>query len=212
MIIVISNPTSIVKEHAIINQLFDEGLETFHLRKKLYSENEIKKFIELISEKYFKRIVLHTNYHLAKEYNMKGIHVPAVSNYKSSKGSLSISFHSINEIEKSDKTFDYGFLSPLFDSISKAGYKSKFDLEEVKVFLQKHKSHNNKSGDPSENVKGKLREQIIALGGIDIDKIDNVKELGFSGIALMGAIWQSENPIEKFKLIKEKWLLKEPMF
>ncbi len=205
MIIIISNPTSIADEHSIIHQLFDEGLEIFHLRKKDYSENEVRKFIEKIPEKHFNRIVLHNNFHLAKEYNLRGIHVPADYKMEVSKGSLSISYHSMDEIEKFDKKFDYGFVSPLFDSISKVGYKSKFDLKEVREFLQTYKplSPLGRAGE------GPL---IIALGGIDEDKIDIIKELGFSGIALMGAIWQSENPIEKFKRIKEKWLLKELMF
>ena len=205
MIIVISNPTSIENEHAIINQLFDEGLEIFHLRKKEYSENEIIKFIELIPEKYFNRIVLHSHYHLAKEYNLRGIHVPVNTQNESAYGTLSISFHSLGEIETFDKKFDYGFLSPLFDSISKDGYQSNLNLIEVKKYFQTYKplSPLGKAGE---------RLFLIALGGIDEDKIDKVKELGFSGIALLGSIWQSENPLEKFKRISEKWLKKELMY
>ncbi len=212
MIIIISNPTSIADEHSIIHQLFDEGLEIFHLRKKEYSENEVRKFIEKIPEKYFNRIVLHTNYHLAKEYNLKGIHVPADYKKDVTKGSLSISFHSLEEIEKSDKKFDYVFLSPVFDSISKNGYKSNFNLIEVKEFLRKYKSIKQMIVSPNAKEKKSVPENlIIALGGIDEDKIDIVKEIGFSGIALMGAIWQSKNPIEKFKRIKEKWLMEDLM-
>src|SRR3972149_4312026 len=107
MIIVISNPAAIAKEHAIINQLFDEGLEIFHLRKKGFSENEIKKFIELIPEKYFNRIVLHSHYRLAKEYNLKGIHVPVNTKNEQAYGTRSISFHSLDEIEKYNRKFDY---------------------------------------------------------------------------------------------------------
>ena len=43
------------------------------------------------------------------------------------------------------------------------------------------------------------------MGGIDEDKIETAKELGFSGVALLGAIWQSEQPVEKFKRIYELW-------
>lgn len=202
MVIVISNPTAITDEHAIIQQLFDEGLEIFHVRKKEFSENEMRTFIEQISEKYFSKIVLHSHYHLAEEYNLKGIHVRVDFNSEASKQSLSASFHSLDEVEKFENKFDYGFLSPVFDSISKEGYKSKFDFSELKTYLVNRKILNNGTGNG----------QVIALGGIDEDKIEKVKELGFSGIALLGAIWKSENPLEKFKRIKEQWLKKELMY
>lgn len=205
MIIIISNPTAIADEHVIIEQLFDEGLEIFHIRKKSYSENEIKIFLEQIPEKYYNRIVLHSHYHLAKEYNLKGIHVPVDFKNEASKQSLSVSFHALDEVEKCENKFDYGFISPVFDSISKEGYKSKFDLKEMYDFIQTYKSL-SPLGIAGEGLP------LLALGGIDEDKIDIVKELGFSGIALLGAIWQNENPLEKFKRIKEKWLKKELMY
>ncbi|MES2138941.1 MAG: thiamine phosphate synthase [Bacteroidota bacterium] len=202
MVIVISNPTVIADEQRIIQQLFDEGLEVFHIRKKEFSENEMRTFIERISEKYFSKIVLHSHYSLVKEYDLKGIHVPVDFKNEGSNGTLSVSFHSLDEVEKFDKKFDYGFLSPVFDSISKEGYKSKFDFSELKTYLMNRKILNQGTGNGL----------VIALGGIDEDKIEKVKELGFSGIALLGAIWQSENSVEKFKRIKEQWLKKELMY
>lgn len=202
MVIVISNPNAIADEQATIKQLFHEGLEVFHIRKKEFSENEMRTFIEQIPEKHFSRIVLHTHYHLAEEYNLKGIHVAIDFKIELSNGTLSVSFHSLDEIEKFDKKFDYGFFSPVFNSISKEGYKSKFDFSALRTYLVNRKALDNGTG------KGLL----IALGGIDADKIDIAKELGFSGIALLGAIWQSENPVEKFKRIKEKWLKQEFMY
>jgi thiamine monophosphate synthase len=50
-------------------------------------------------------------------------------------------------------------------------------------------------------VSGK---NIIALGGIDEDKIALVRKIGFIGVAVLGAIWNSKNPVEKFIRIKAK--------
>ena len=187
MIILISNPASVHDEHEIIRQIFDEGLDIFHLRKKEYPESELRTFIENIPEKYRGKTVLHSHYYLAGEYGLKGIHVPHTFKGKVTGGTLSVSFHAMEEIQKSEIPFDYGFLSPLFDSITKDGYKSRFNLNEVKLFLKDR------------------NEKIIALGGIDEDKIESVKDMGFSGIALLGAIWQNEHPVDKFKRIKERW-------
>lgn len=167
MLIVISNPLPIKGEHQIINQLFDEGLEIFHFYKPSFSKEETENFIQQVSVEYRNRIVLHSHY---------------------------FKFHSLKELEDCKEKYDYAFLSPIFDSISKGGYKSNYDLSEIKDFFKNR------------------NEKIIALGGIDEDKIDTVKELGFSGIALLGAIWQSENPIDKFKRIKEEWLKKELVY
>ena len=188
MIILISNPAPVKDEHEIIRQIFDEGLTVFHLRKKEYPESDLRTFIENIPEKYRGKIVLHSHYHLAAEYGLRGIHVPPTFKGEAPGGILSVSFHTVEEILKSDIPFDYGFLSPVFDSISKEGYQSRFNIDELKLFLKD------------------LKAKIIALGGIDEDKIESVKDMGFSGIALLGAIWQNEHPADKFKRIKELWL------
>lgn len=188
MIILISNPAPVKDEHKIIRQIFDEGLEVFHLRKKEYPESEMRTFIENIPEEHWEKIVLHSHYHLAGEYVLRGIHVPPTFKGEAPGGTISISFHTLKEIQKIEKPFDYGFLSPVFDSISKEGYQSRFNTNELKLFLKD------------------MKAKIIALGGIDEDKIEPVRSMGFSGIALLGAIWQSEHPVDKFKRIKERWL------
>lgn len=187
MIIVISNPAPLKDEISILCQLFDNGLDCFHLRKKTYTEAMLKSYIKEIPEEFYNRIVLHSHYQLAAEYNLKGIHIPCSFKGQGINNTLSVSFHSVDEIQSFGTGFSYGFLSPLFDSISKEGYKSNFDFSVVKEFL----THCN--------------EKIIALGGIDEDKLKIVKDMGFSGIALLGAIWQNDQPVEKFKHIKEQW-------
>lgn len=164
MIIVISNPTAIKDEYSIIHQLFEQGLDSFHIYKPHFFSEQIAAFKQQISTKYHSKIVLHAEY---------------------------FKFHSLKELENCKEKYDYAFLSPVFDSISKAGYESHMDLKEVEKVLKNRE------------------DKIIALGGIDEDKIDTVKALGFSGIALLGAIWKSDNPVEKFKQIKEKWLKSE---
>jgi len=188
MIILISNPAPVHDEHKIISQIFDEGLEVFHLRKKEYPESELRTFIEHIPEEHWEKIVLHSHYYMAAEYGLRGIHVPPTFKGEAPGGILSVSFHSTEEILKSEIPFDYGFLSPVFDSISKEGFKSRFNAGELKLFLKD------------------MKAKIIALGGIDEDKIETVREMGFSGIALLGAVWQNEHPAEKFKRIKERWV------
>jgi thiamine-phosphate pyrophosphorylase len=104
-------------------------------------------------------------------------------NTNESNNYISTSFHSLEEIKQNSKNYEYAFLSPVFDSISKQGYKSTFDKTTLKTQLT----------ELNKNV------EIIALGGIDENNIQQAMELGFDGVAVLGAVWQSENPIEKFK-------------
>jgi thiamine-phosphate pyrophosphorylase len=93
---------------------------------------------------------------------------------------ISTSFHSTTAIFKSRRKYEYVFLSPVFDSISKQGYKGNFSLEELKSFL-------------------KSKKNIIALGGINAENIELVKQKGFAGAAVLGSIWESKNPTKCYK-------------
>jgi thiamine-phosphate pyrophosphorylase len=169
MIIVISNPAPVQHEQALINQLFDEGLDAFHVYKPSFSSGETEYFVQQIHPKYRARVVAHSGF---------------------------LKFHSVEELEANGKNFVYAFLSPVFDSISKPGYKSNFDLPALSPALHAMKN------------KG---QKIIALGGIDVNKIETVRKAGFSGVGLLGSIWQSENPVATFKQIQSLWLKKEPV-
>ncbi|MGZ4060107.1 MAG: thiamine phosphate synthase [Bacteroidia bacterium] len=152
-LIVISYPTNLSNELEILCSLFEAGLECFHVYKPSFSEEEIQNYIHEIPSKYHNKIVLHSDY---------------------------LKFHSLKEIENCKEKYEYAFLSPIFDSISKTGYKSGFKRKEIKEFL---KNNNTK---------------IIALGGIDENTIQEAINLGFDGAAVLGAIWMSKDPLEKF--------------
>lgn len=181
-VIVISNPTDLENEHERIHSLFENGLKYFHLRKPEKSRDELEGFLRKINPKYYKRIVIHSHYSLIEKYNLKGIHFPERLLQEESalelikplqrKGcSVSCSIHSIDYVSTS-KTFNYMFLSPVFDSISKQDYKGMIDLDAVKL--------------ASQNTTIKL----IALGGITATTFtDKISNAGFHGVALLGAIW-----------------------
>lgn len=87
----------------------------------------------------------------------------------------------MEEIDRIPFHTDYLFLSPIFDSISKYGYRSKFDPDTLKSFLNS------------------TDKQIIALGGVDADRVSSCRKMGFAGVALLGYIWnKSEEAISRF--------------
>ena len=189
-VIIISYPTIFPNEVEIVKSLFEEGLQMFHLRKPSYSYEEMEQFILQIPEKYLSKIVIHSHYSLVTKYKLKGAHF-SLANFENQvcKYSISASFHSIDEIINHGMFFNYVFISPIFDSISKVGYKSSICVNDLNIYL------NQKSS----------RTTVFALGGVDEDKIEVLKHLGFDGFALLGAIWNEENQlgeiIKKFRSI-----------
>ena len=127
-------PEYFVEEDQILNALFEEGLDILHLRKPGTEAVYAERLLTLIPEKYHKKIVIHDHFYLCNEYKLKGIHLNsrnpiAPDNYS---GHISASCHTLEEVQEDKKTCDYVFLSPIFDSISKEGYSSKFTPEAIR--------------------------------------------------------------------------------
>ena len=64
-------------------------------------------------------------------------------------------------------------MSPVFDSISKQGYKANFNKEELKKFLKKER-----------------KIKIMGLGGVTEDNYSELINLGFDGGAFLGSVWK----------------------
>ena len=197
-LILITPPTYFVEENKIITDLFEEGLDILHLRKPDTAPMFAERLLTLIPEHYHKRIVVHGHFYLKEEYRLKGIHLNSRNpnlpdGYK---GHISCSCHSLEEAKSRKKQCDYVFLSPVFDSISKKNYHANYTPEEIR---KAHKA-------------GIIDKKVIALGGIDIDNITEVKNYGFGGAAIMGALWDRfdarsdrdyKQLIERFKKLKK---------
>ncbi len=183
--IVITSPLPVKDEATICNLLFDRGLELLHLRKPGSNREAYEEFIRQIRCGYRQRIVIHDHYSLAEKYHLRGIHLKSGqgihhSDYPGCR--ISISCHSVEEIRHLPFRPEYCFLSPVFDSLSKPGYRGCFanglDL----------------SGIPF---------PVIALGGITPEKIALCREAGFQGVAVLGYLWEEPQEIlSRFTLLK----------
>lgn len=192
MIIVISPEQPIDHEHFLVNQLFEKGLDFFHIRKHGLSDEEMRRYICLVDNQYRKQVVLHSCFHLAKEFGVQRLHfkekdrvqnshLPFQENYF-----LSTSVHSIEDFNKLDAQWEYAFYSPVFPSISKEDYGVKQNvLEDLKL-------------------KRNPEVHLIGLGGINENNCEKVLNAGANGIAMLGNIWQSEHPLNVFLTCQEK--------
>ncbi len=185
MLIVISDSDFKPNEAQIINQLFQKGLDLFHIRKVGADQESLLKLIREISSEYHSKLVLHHDHEWGRSIGLKRFHYSErdrerwnAQNWEVSNEEVySTSVHSVEKFNELPDHFSYAFLSPIFDSISKTDYKAAiFDLEK------------------RENKKAKL----IALGGIQAENVNRIFQMGFDGAALLGAIWNNSDPVKSF--------------
>lgn len=183
MIIVISSPDLLVNEGAVYNQLFESGLERLHLRKVGLEKEEWEAILQEVEETYHSRIVLHDHHTLQEKWTNLKLHYNA-KDRNENKG-FSSSVHSMEELKSSFDQYEHLFCSPVFDSISKEGYKENKEWQSM-ICLS-------------------FRSKAIALGGIDQSKLDQLKSWGYQNIAVLGAIWKQNDPVNAFKTLKAAW-------
>jgi len=191
-LIVVSTETFFAQETTAVPALFEAGLEIFHLRKPHSTIEEMRDFLQKIPAQFHGRVVLHDHFSLLNEFALKGVHInrrTPVETWRAASLSTKMphtetrratslhhhtskSCHTLEEI-KHISGFDYVFLSPIFDSISKNGYSKAFSHEEL---LQAKRA-------------GIINGKVIALGGVTPENIPQVAEYGFGGVAILGGLW-----------------------
>lgn len=174
--IVITSPGFLRGEADFIDRLFGHGLDWLHLRKPGADIGECRRLLDGISREWLPRIVVHDNFGLCREYGLGGVHLNgrnpmAPPNHE---GSVSRSCHSLEEISRYKGECDYLTLSPIFNSISKQGYMAAFGPGQLAAARD----------------SGLIDRRVIALGGVTLENIPRVKELGFGGVAILGDVWQ----------------------
>jgi thiamine-phosphate pyrophosphorylase len=169
-------------------QLLNKGLHAYHLRKPDWSIEMMREWLQSVPVNLHGKIILHSHFDLAKEFGARGIHLNENNRKLISELAdcriISGSFHSLADIKEHRFSYEYVFLSPIFDSISKVGYNSNFDMGTLATELA--------------DMGTKTTPPIIALGGISAENIQQVQKADFSGAALLGSVWQSENPVKAF--------------
>ena len=95
---------------------------------------------------------------------------------------IGVSVHSVDEAwHCQDDGADFVVLGPVFDTPSKRAFGPPLGLQAI-------------SG-----ASAVCSLPIYAIGGITIDQVKKVREAGAYGVAVISAIWQSDNPFQVVK-------------
>ncbi|HUM53553.1 MAG TPA: thiamine phosphate synthase, partial [Chitinophagales bacterium] len=158
-------------------------------------------FIESIPSTYWKQCI-STSLIITKEFDLGGYHFTRdivqknelynekiLTWLKETNKVSSVTAHNMDELKKYTDKFIHIIASPIFPSISKENYSYDWNCEELKLTTK----------------DSRLTTKLFAVGGVDIDKIDTIKNLNFDGIGLLGALWsEPENAVNNFNQILEK--------
>lgn len=191
-LIVISSPVFLRGESEYINRLFAAGMSCFHLRKEGKDPAAFQQLLQGIDPEYHNRISLHQHHELATRFGIGRLHFPEALRpgakealaLKKAGYTLSTSIHKLDHITDLEN-YNYSFYGPVFDSISKKGYHTGIP-ESFKMPLD-------------------FPTRLIAIGGIDATKTAQVKAMGFTGLAILGTLWENtESAVGNFKIIQEQ--------
>ena len=191
----ISAPDFLPGEAEAVTALLEAGAWRVHVRKPAAGSDSIARLLEHIPAALYSRISLHDHHELAARFGVGGVHLnsrnPSVP--AGFGGLVSRSCHSMEELSEYGSVCDYMFLSPIFDSISKSGYASRFSLEEIRRRIVAGSDVATARMDVMSS-DGNCRSvdwgRVFALGGVCPDNIRLLEEVGFGGAAVLGCIWE----------------------
>jgi thiamine-phosphate pyrophosphorylase len=201
-IIIFTSPDEVADEVAIINQLFHFGLDELVIRKPHWTNQNYIDFLNQIDAEYYPHISICDQPEIALEFNLKGLHCS--NQWYDSFGKeeqkklhemladaghqISISAHNLAEWNQRKNHFDQIYLCPIYPSISKPGYSGNWDLQALQTEL-----------------KADRAVKVIALGGVEVSRIEEISTIGFDGVALLGTIWNKpKKAIKNFLLLEEE--------
>lgn len=170
LLAVVTLPVELPGEPEYLEGLLEAGVERLHLRKP---GKVVEELLVQLAPRWRSKLVVHGDARLAAKYGVERVH--RVS---------STSVHSWDEFRVLPEGLEYAFISPVFDSISKPGYRAAADLLEI----------------PS----GRLPCRPVGLGGVSADTIGLMITRGWTGAALLGWIWEKpREAVSRFEQLKE---------
>ncbi|QDH80393.1 thiamine phosphate synthase [Echinicola soli] len=179
-LILISSPNKEKEEIQTMVRLLDHGLYRLHIRKPSWSKAQMEELIEQVPTVYYSKISFHEHHELVHQYGVGGTHFKSDQLICPGSVVTSKSFHKLEDLQESpNAALDYSFISPVFDSISKPGYRQAFTTHKLSEWTAAY--------------KGDLPFQLFALGGITPEHLPYLDSIGFDGAAIMGGIWNGEN-------------------
>lgn len=172
---IMTKSTFFVEEDKILATLFEAGLDNLHLYKPDSSPIYSERLLSLLPDNYYDKITVHGHYYLKDEYRLAGIHLDTPSDqlplgYKGRVGRTCKDIELLKEVKKKS---DYVFLGNVFNSLSDSSQHSNLNMNDLE----------------QAGRRGLIDKKVFAIGGVSIDNISLLRDLGFGGVVICGDLW-----------------------
>ncbi|KAA2244884.1 thiamine phosphate synthase [Chitinophaga agrisoli] len=197
MILIITHPEPLPNETILWQELLAAGADALLLRRPHWGPDEYGQVLTQTDPACYDRILIAGHWQLYQRFGLMGVHLSEnlrnstpralLEALRHQRCCLSTGIHSTVALPGAGDPWDLVLLSPVFDSISKPGYKGQFNSGFRLV---------RDGGGP----------KLLALGGVNATNAAQARQMGFDGIALLGAIWQQPaQAVEQFHAISQQW-------
>lgn len=197
MLLIITHPEHLPNETQLWQQLLHAGADIILLRKPQWPPEAYAQALEQTSPDCYPKIMVAGHWELYQRFGLMGVHLSEqlreqtdaqlIAEYRRQGCRVSTGIHNVAALPLAGNEWDYLLLSPVFDSISKPGYRGQLSPD---FKLQKNGS----------------TAKVLALGGVDSTNAAQAKQMGFDGLALLGAIWQTPaTAVQQLQHIKSIW-------
>ena len=193
-VVIISPSQKNEAEPEIVNNMFEAGLGTFHLRKPRYSTNQFTQYIKQIHSHFHKRIIIHSHHELIFKFDLKGIHFTETHldrkfamwwfmrklRARGKKVIMTRSYKKISEVyNEEEQAYDYYLMGTIYNVLSNEFYSGYYEQGLLAAL-------------------NTAKKKFIARGGINEKTLVKSHKMGFAGVALNSVIWKTEDPFAKY--------------
>lgn len=174
-IAVMTLPTFFVEEDKILSALFDEGMDNLHLYKPGATPVYYERLLSLLPEESYRYITVHEHFYLKNEYSLAGIHLPTATTPLPDgyKGNYSCTCGEMENLKAARKKARYVFLCNTFGPSVNCNGAAVFTIEQLHAASR----------------QGLIDRHVYASGGVTIDNIKEIKDLGFGGVVIDNDLW-----------------------
>jgi len=193
--LVLFTPTRSPWDAKTVVKLFDAGLGRLHVQSvRDWNVRQYEAFLQQVPEVFRNRIVLEEQPDLVLSRKLAGFQMlpgDRIPPRWPKTAALSLKCHSYDEMRSTPKGCHYLFLSPIFPSVSKRDYVPQRTHREFQVIVERWRAE---GGCP-----------VYGLGGITPQNAAHVRALGFDGMAFIGSVWESAQPVQAFLELERAW-------
>ena len=178
-LILLTSPDFFVEEDKILTSLFEEGLDQLHLRKPASEPVYCERLLTLIPEEFHNRIITHDHFYLYEEFGLLGIHLTPRNSQvpQHYKGLVTRTCYDLESLPEAKQASAYVCLGRTLDSISEPQKTAHYPTDTLREAAR----------------QGIIDRKVMAQGGVTLENIPLMRELGFGGVVVRGDLWKRFN-------------------